>query len=312
MANMICKSLFKVYFNFKFFMHIFCNNLVLRLATSLLAIPLILILIIWSEWGYFCIFFLITLGSSYEFFRLHKSIVTAPLRFLGILTVLMMFCISFFYAKGNISHDYFTLIIPAISFAYLLTLYEKRITTPITSLAYTFLSFIYIGFPFCLLNLLAFPDNVYQSAHLVGILLLLWGGDSGAYVVGKLWGKHVLFYRISPKKTWEGFIGGIVITLAVSIGLAHFYTMYTLTEWLIAGALISLFGTLGDLLESCIKRGMKAKDSSSIIPGHGGFLDRFDSLLMVIPLLFALYVIIVKRSDEGNHQKKSIIIEQKK
>jgi phosphatidate cytidylyltransferase len=120
---------------------------------------------------------------------------------------------------------------------------------------------------------------------------MIWCNDTFAYLVGKSIGKHKLLERVSPKKTIEGFIGGIVFTLLASILISQFYTFFNVTLWIISALIISIFGTLGDLVESKFKREAGVKDSGNIMPGHGGILDRLDSAIFVIPFLYIFYLI---------------------
>jgi phosphatidate cytidylyltransferase len=117
---------------------------------------------------------------------------------------------------------------------------------------------------------------------------LLWTSDTGAYLAGRSFGKHKLFERISPKKTWEGSIGGFILVTIVAYTLSHFelFDAIDTVDWLIVGALIVIFGTYGDLFESLLKRNLRIKDSGTILPGHGGVLDRFDGLFLAVPAVF--------------------------
>jgi CDP-diglyceride synthetase len=168
---------------------------------------------------------------------------------------------------------------------------------PVNNMAYSTLAQLYIGLPFALLNVLAFQvDNTgtvsYNYALPLSIFIFIWLNDTGAYCFGTLFGKHRLFERISPKKSWEGFIGGAVITLITGFVLGRFFPFLSSIEWAGLGLVVSIFGTWGDLVESMIKRHMGIKDSGTFFPGHGGILDRFDSLLIAVPAaVIYLYVI---------------------
>lgn len=121
---------------------------------------------------------------------------------------------------------------------------------------------------------------------------MLWANDTGAYLFGVKLGKHRLFERHSPKKSWEGFIGGIFTSVLVGYIISYYFTDYAFYHWLIMAFIISCFGTLGDLVESMFKRSIEIKDSGKILPGHGGLLDRFDGLLLSAPVIFVyLYLI---------------------
>lgn len=157
-----------------------------------------------------------------------------------------------------------------------------------TALQKLFFQLIYIILPFYYLLNLPFVDDVYQPKIVIFILILIWVNDSFAYLVGKNFGKHKLFESVSPKKTIEGFIGGLVFALIASVIIAN-YSSFSTFSWLIIAALVSVFGTIGDLVESKFKRQANIKDSGSIMPGHGGLLDRLDSLFFAAPFVY-LYI----------------------
>lgn len=161
---------------------------------------------------------------------------------------------------------------------------------PIQDWAYTMLSQMYIALPFSMLNVLAFTATNYGVVTFntllpLSIFVFLWVNDSGAYCVGSLLGRHKLFPRISPGKSWEGSVGGAVFVLAAAYAISYFLDdrMLTLPQWLGLGLVVVVFGTWGDLIESLFKRTLGIKDSGTILPGHGGMLDRFDSSLLAIP-----------------------------
>lgn len=167
-------------------------------------------------------------------------------------------------------------------------LYLKK-TNPIGNWAYTMLSQLYVALPFALLNVLAFQNSPetssvsYNPILPLSIFVFIWLSDTGAYCVGSLIGKHRLFERISPKKSWEGSIGGAVFSIASSFAFARFFPFMTMWQWAGLAVVVVIFGTWGDLTESLMKRQLGIKDSGNILPGHGGMLDRFDSALMAIP-----------------------------
>ena len=189
-----------------------------------------------------------------------------------------------------------TVFIPyLVSIIYLMVaeLYLKA-KDPINNWAYTMLSQLYIALPLSLLNVLAFRSNGYdiQYTYLMplSVFVFLWINDAGAYCVGSLLGRHKLFPRISPGKSWEGSIGGGLLVVAVAVLVWYLTNMYevndlglTALEWAGLGLVVVVFGTWGDLVESLFKRTLGIKDSGNVLPGHGGMLDRFDSTLMAVP-----------------------------
>ena len=165
---------------------------------------------------------------------------------------------------------------------------------PIGDWSYTMMSQLYIALPFSLLNVLAFRSTGYdiQYTYLapLAVFVFLWINDTGAYLCGSLLGKHKLFPRISPGKSWEGSIGGGLLVVAIAVLIWYLTDQYGVNdlglnayEWAGLGLTVVIFGTWGDLVESLFKRTLGIKDSGNILPGHGGMLDRFDSSLLAIP-----------------------------
>ncbi len=159
--------------------------------------------------------------------------------------------------------------------------------TPVLATGFSLTGLLYIGIPFGLLVFIVFKDQTYHPNIMMGLLLLHWANDTGAYFVGSKLGRNKLLPRISPKKTWEGLFGGIFFTIVAANLIALFATGLNLTDWIIIGVIAAVFGALGDLVESMIKRYAGQKDSGNIMPGHGGFLDRFDAFIFSIPFIAA-------------------------
>ena len=156
-----------------------------------------------------------------------------------------------------------------------------------------FLLFGYVILPFILANYVAMgKGNKYNEKILISILILIWTNDTFAYLFGKNFGKNKLFPSISPKKTIEGFAGGMFFTIISSLLLSKFYTESDLTIWIVIAIIISIFSTLGDLIQSKFKRVAGIKDSGKIMPGHGGILDRLDSIIFVIPFINLYFLIL--------------------
>jgi phosphatidate cytidylyltransferase len=269
------------------------SNLTQRLITAILGAAGIVFGIVYSEWTYFIIFFIICVFSLIEFYKLTLLDGLVPQKTFGTLCGIAIFCLSFFIERGDISYRYYFLIFPTVSCVYMIKLYKKFERKPFTNIAYTFLGIFYVAVPFMLLNIAAFENQVYDYQIIFGCLFILWASDTGAYFAGTLFGKRKLFERISPKKSWEGFIGGAALAFSFAYGLPYFFSAIghepTIRswQWMVIGVIIIIGGTFGDLVESLLKRSIEIKDSGDSLPGHGGFLDRFDGLLISAPFIVA-------------------------
>lgn len=168
-------------------------------------------------------------------------------------------------------------------------LYRNK-PAPTHNMAFSVLGQFMVALPFSMLNLIATPDQMHW---VLALFVLIWVSDTGAYLTGRAFGKHKLFERISPKKTWEGLIGGAIFSIIGSIVFWYFYPIAPIWQWIVFGVVVIIFGTYGDLSESLLKRTVQLKDSGKILPGHGGILDRFDSLLLAIPVIY-IYLTFLK------------------
>ncbi len=175
---------------------------------------------------------------------------------------------------------------PILFLIFVAELYRKR-DQPFVNIALTLLGVLYVGGSFSMLSLLGFLRGDYSWQVILGTMLLIWTSDSGAYFAGKTFGKTKLFERISPGKTWEGWMGGTLLSVGVGYILSLYFPDLDFPHWLGVALIVSVFGVFGDLIESLLKRSLQVKDSGTLIPGHGGILDRFDSLLMVVPFIVA-------------------------
>jgi len=217
-------------------------------------------------------------------------------KIVGILLGVIPFIVAYQYVQAPIYIDVSLLRITAPIFfpiLFLLFIYElfQKSEKPFTNLGFICLGIFYIGVPFALLNFIAFDLGIYRPNLVMGILLMTWANDTFAYFVGSWFGKTKLFERISPKKTWEGTIGGVIGTILVGVAFYYIFNELRLVDWMVIGGLVAIFGGLGDLVESMLKRSLKIKDSGTLLPGHGGFLDRFDAFFFLIPFV-AAYLII--------------------
>lgn len=265
------------------------NNFIQRAITGALFVAVLVGCILYDPVSYGALFVIISALSVREFGHLVNQIegvsINRTITMLGgafLFLSFMGFCIN--AVDSKIFIPYLLLLL----YLMISELYLKK-ENPMLNWAYSMLSQLYIALPFAVLNVLAFqntPDTSsvsYNPILPLSIFIFIWLNDTGAYCVGSLIGKHRLFERISPKKSWEGSIGGGVLAIAAAFAMAHYFPFMSMIEWAGLAFVVVVFGTWGDLTESLFKRQLQIKDSGHILPGHGGMLDRFDSALMAIP-----------------------------
>lgn len=274
------------------------NNFIQRAVTGALFVIVLVGCILYSPLSFGILFTLISALSVHEFSHLinrngevsiNKTITALGGAYLFL--ALMAYCT--FSTGAQVFLPYLALLL----YLMITELYLKK-KNPLGNWAFSMLSQLYVALPFALLNVLAFQNNpevssiTYNPVLPLSIFVFIWLSDTGAYCVGSLIGKHRLFERISPKKSWEGSIGGGIFSIASSFAFAHFFPVMPMWQWAGLAVVVVIFGTWGDLTESLMKRQLGIKDSGNILPGHGGMLDRFDSALMAIPAAVVyLYVL---------------------
>ncbi len=263
------------------------SNLTQRIIAAVIAVPVLIFCIYYSEWSFFGLFLLIAILTQLEFYKLLKLDENAPLLIYGTFCGATLFTLSFLIETKKIHELSYYIISPLLTLIFFIKLYKKKDSKPFMNIAYTFLGIIYVALPFALIVVLAFVNGNYSWQIVLGCLFLLWASDTGAYFAGTKFGKTKLFERVSPKKSWEGLAGGFLAAMLVAYLLSINYSDINQWKWFIIGAIIVIAGTFGDLVESLFKRSIQIKDSGSIIPGHGGFLDRFDGLLLSVPFIIA-------------------------
>ena len=226
--------------------------------------------------------------SLVEYYRMVELAGGKPQYFNGIATGVTFFLTLFGYSYG-LWPLYVSLISVLLLFStFVIELYRNQ-PNPLSNIAFTLMGFFYIGLPMGLLNFLIFRDLPQNHTSypwiLLGVTIIIWAYDSGAYLLGTLFGKHRLFPRLSPKKSWEGVIGGGLV--AISAGVIHGLLCdgISMINWIVISLIIVIFGTFGDLIESMLKRSFNMKDSGKFLPGHGGILDRLDSFLYATPFI---------------------------
>lgn len=268
-----------------------------RAATGILYILFVLIGILGGRFSFVLIFGTILGISLFEFYRMmEKDTLHAISKIFNIIMGTVIFFSVFLYLE-----EISLLALPASVLLYLLILISSAIFIRrddiLHGIIYSGFGQMYITMPLSLLMFMSyyFPGasagEGYHYAPVLAIFVFIWVNDTAAYFFGSLLGKRKLIEHISPKKSVEGFVAGVLFTMIASLIFARIYSEYTILFWIGFAAVIALFGTLGDLFESLIKRTSSVKDSGHLIPGHGGILDRIDSLLVAIPAIY-LYLTI--------------------
>lgn len=272
------------------------SNLVKRSITGVIFLIILIGCILWNKYSFSILFGLITAFSLKEFYELIDSKLGQSQKWTGIVIGFAIFACTFLIGQGIIKPKFLALNLLSIFFFFLIELYRNK-ENPFGNIAYSILGIVFIAIPYSLLALIySFPENLFDSLPspmlILGSFIFLWTSDVMAYVFGSLLGKHKLFERISPKKSWEGSIGGGISTLAVAYFAAPYLGILSTSKWVGLAAIVVVFGGLGDLIESMFKRSINIKDSGNILPGHGGLLDRFDGILLASPFIFVYLILI--------------------
>jgi phosphatidate cytidylyltransferase len=259
------------------------SNFVIRTLTGFLFAVVVIGSIVFNQYLYFVFAALvITLGmleflnlASGEGFKLNKWLLS--------ISALSLF-FAFVVWKEKMQIWGFFVFVMLNAFVFIAELYKKQ-QKPFVNLSYAVFSQVYIVVPFALfIYLLTFPGYFYPYIGLA-VFVLIWANDTFAYIFGVSFGKNRLFERISPKKSWEGAIGGGFSTLIIAWIISNYFAILPFVHWLVIGLIVVVFGNFGDLIQSLYKRSIHVKDSGSILPGHGGILDRFDSFLFATPIV---------------------------
>ena len=245
----------------------------------------------YSFYTQFAIFFIFTFIGLLEYYKLIDKQKVKSQKVFGVIFGMLTYSLLslFFYDFIELKYVFF-----AIAFLYIIFLQElfKKSKRPFNNIAHTLLGIFYVAVPFSLLSYLAAFQSQsinhleYQPHILLGFIFCVWLSDTGAYVTGSQFGKTKLFPSVSPNKTWEGTIGGAVVCIGFAIGFHYFTDTLEVIDWIVIATLVVIFGNFGDLIESYLKRSVEVKDSGSILPGHGGVLDRFDAVIFAAPFVF--------------------------
>ncbi len=262
------------------------NTTVTRALSGAVYVLLLIGATLYSPYSFLLLFGVLLLFSVVEFCKLIHLKPIAPIIIATIVYIL-------FNLNNSVKTNEILLLIASllVSFRCLYFLFEKHSKALDQNSKYVFLIG-YLLLPIIIFTKIPFLFNTYHPEIIISILVIIWTNDTFAYLVGMSIGKNKLFERVSPKKTIEGFIGGVLFACISGVLLAYFYLNASIIHWLIIALLTGIFGTLGDLIESKFKRIAGVKDSGTIMPGHGGFLDRLDSIIFVAPFIYLFYQIL--------------------
>ncbi|WP_317897243.1 phosphatidate cytidylyltransferase [Aurantibacillus circumpalustris] len=266
-----------------------------RALTALVFVVVLLGSLLWNYYSFTIFFFLVAMMGLNEFYKLSEKLDAQPHKWFGLISGALVY-ISFINFNFTNATDQehlklFVVLVPFIIFS--IALFSGR-TKPIQNSVYTIAGILYAVLPFALLHSIVSLDYlaskivIFQPQLLLGIILLIWSNDTFAYLGGSLFGKHKMIERISPGKTWEGTIFGVLMTIASSYIVGELILQDRTSPWLLFGILVPILSTIGDLVESLLKRQAGIKDTGNIMPGHGGILDRFDSLIFVAPFVYVI------------------------
>ena len=270
------------------------SNLTKRILTGVFGLIFVMGCLYYSPWTLMALFGLIAVFGLWEYIGLvdgfdvnkHRNLPREKFTIAawGGIVYLLISLIG----MGYLDAKFLMLLVPIFFLLFVKELFAHA-PSPFIRLSLNLAGIVYIAVPCALINVIANSGDVFSPNRILGILLLIWANDTMAYFTGRQFGKTPLYKRISPKKTWEGSIGGAVGTFIVAFALTQLLPAdFSPALWYGIAAITTVFGGIGDLVESMLKRSLSIKDSGNILPGHGGILDRFDAILFSVPFVFAL------------------------
>jgi phosphatidate cytidylyltransferase len=270
------------------------NEFLKRTLTGAMFVVIMLVAVIWNSISLFVLLLLVSSLALFEFYSIFKSRIFKALSVTGIISGILILSIVYLTNQNLIPIKYiYLLIVPVTGILFTFLFIDRDDLMDSMMIAITGL--LYIVFPLTLIFYLTENPLTmgYRPQILLGTLIIIWTYDTMAYLTGILIGRHKLAPRLSPKKSWEGLTGGTLSAILITIILTKYFTLLHQSDWIILSVIIVLSSTAGDLFESLLKREAGLKDSGRILPGHGGILDRFDSLFFAVPFVF-LYIYIIK------------------
>ena len=268
-------------------------NLKRRVLTGMFGGSLLLLSAL-HELSYLAVFVLIIFLSTREYFKILMNNGFRPNYNLGVFLSVIIFVTTYLYASKESLIGVHFVLVPILPLVCLSALYSSNNNETLSNVSVTFFGILYISLPISLLNFIVFNEYSYNSIYLMATLLFLWNSESAAYFGGSLFGRKKLFESVSPMKTWEGVISCLLANVILAYLIHQFVwtSFQTFTFWVLFSMVVLVSGIFGDLFESLLKRNFNLKDSGNKLPGHGGFLDRFDSFFFVIPYVYFYLKII--------------------
>lgn len=272
------------------------NNFWTRAITGVVFVSALIFFAVTNKFLLAFLFLFFTIVGTYEYFNIVNNKKNTSVNRLGgyILSIgsyLTIVSVTYF----GLPEAYLVILIPILTLLFVNELFRLK-ENGFTNILHTIMPTFYVAIPFSLFmvsNELIQTSELEHNADLVLMFFFtLWANDTGAYLSGRSFGKRKLFPKISPNKTWEGTIGGALLAVLLAYNCGVYFTSFSRTEWVVMALIIVVFGSLGDLVESMLKRSYDIKDSGKILPGHGGILDRFDGLLIAAPVVFSFIVLI--------------------
>lgn len=275
------------------------NSLAKRTVSGAVVAAVVVGSLFWSRYSFSALLAVIAGGALWEFYSIGERAGTKPQKYpgiiIGVLAVLSYGLIQPFSTQYGYYWKIAVLILAFVVF--IIELYRNK-ENPLLNIAVTLMGLVYIAVPLGLFNYINFLTwGPYSRFYLLGFIVLIWANDVGAYLVGVAFGRRKLFERISPKKSWEGFFGGLLIACGTGVLIQWAMGKYFFNDisfslyWVGLAIVVVISGVFGDLVESMLKRSVLLKDSGDVIPGHGGFLDRFDALIFSVPFVYLYFLI---------------------
>lgn len=277
------------------------KGLTRRAITAVIFVLIVMGGLFGGRHSFVLLFAIITIVCLWEFLNMvlhHGNRRDFTRMVLGVAFGLTPFLLTSILHMANIeTQEQFAIYVSILYFPFIFLsfIYElfSQSETPFQNVGYIVLGMVYIGTPFALLTFIAFEGDEFYSWTVFGLLLLTWMNDTGAYLIGSKFGKHLMLPRISPKKTWEGTLGGMAVTFLTAYVFCTVSGVMRLADWMVLATIVSIFGPMGDLVESMLKRSIGVKDTGHLLPGHGGLLDRFDAFIFLLPFA-AAYLLSIR------------------